>query len=679
MSSSEPPAPAQAEPPPAAPVTAGPSIAVLYFQNLGNDPELEWLRSGIADLLVTDLSQSPEIKVLSTGRLYKILDGLDAIDQPALSFDVIEEVARLGAVAAVVRGSFARAGGVLRIAFTVEDATSGEILASNHFDGKGDDGPFSVVDQVAAAIRRSFEVARPTGAPMTVEGITTSSLKAWRHFSEALVLHRQSKRRDAIEALEKAVEIDPEFALAFANLGRYHGNLGQTELAQKYSQRALELAERLPVDQRDEIEGVFNANRWSTVGRALEAFERVLRRYPDRERIRNNLASLYTHQERYEEALREYLLLIEDDTDHPGTYVAAAQTHAALGRFETAHSLLDAFAQRNPENWFVRLGLGWLLTDWGKLDEAVEQFQRAAELRPGEMFIHYGRWRTEVLREDWRQAESEADNVYTVGDPFARWRGAVSRARNLTYRGRSLEALRHLDDAIAAHSDPEAFTALAHCWKAELLLARGDARQALTESLRAREIGRGEWPELLGLFLAALSYQRLDQASEAGRMEAELRRQAENHPNSVEERQLHHLAGRLALARSDADGAVSALTQAEALLPAEGVEFHWHVYPDHVPIWYALGEAQLAAGRPGEAEGWFRRAVTSGSEHVESPLSYARGFYQLGLLHLQRGETVEACRDFSRFLELWQDGDLDREGIDLALAMVSGCQATQSS
>ncbi len=646
------------------------SLAVLYFQNLGNDPQLDWLRSGITDLLVTDLSQSPEIDVLSTGRLYQILKELDVLDEPAHSFAVVKDVAERGGVQSVVRGSYARAGEVLRVAFTVEDAASGAILESDHVDGRGEESLFDVVDRVTAGIRRSFEVERPAAAGDTVRAVTTSSLEAWRYFSEAGALQWQSKRRDVIALLEKAIEIDPQFALALANLGTAHRGLGHTARAREYTRRAVELANRLPLDDRHAVEAIFYASRWATLDRAVDAFGEGLRLYPDRTALRNNLAEVYTYLERYDEAIGEYSALIDDGTTFPGNYTAIANVYAGQGRFETGYQILLSFAEGHPDNWFTQFWLGWLLTEWGKLDQALERFQRAASLRPREVFVHYGRWRTQVLREDWQQAELEAARMREMADLFARWRGAVSTARNLTYRGRSEEALRFFDQAIGADPEPGPFTALSHCWKAELLLQRGEADQALPETDLARQAGLEEWPELLGLFLAALANQELGREVKASELESELRQRVVARPNVVEQRQLHHLSGRLALARGDLAAAVRALRDAESLLPPEGIEAHWHVYPVHVAIWSALGEAELAAGRPEAARGWFEKAVTSGAEHLESPVPYVRSFYFLGRIHRQLGDAAAADRYFERFLELWQGGDLDRRRLAEAGARI---------
>ena len=83
-----------------------PSIAVLYFENNTGEPELDWLRTALTDMLVTDLSQSPEIEVLTTDRLYQILRDMNRLDERITSFDVVQEVAERGGVDSVLLGSF---------------------------------------------------------------------------------------------------------------------------------------------------------------------------------------------------------------------------------------------------------------------------------------------------------------------------------------------------------------------------------------------------------------------------------------------------------------------------------------------------------------------------------------------------------------------------------------------
>ncbi|HEX9941197.1 MAG TPA: protein kinase [Thermoanaerobaculia bacterium] len=653
-------------PAPTAPARA--TVAVLHFQNLTGDPKLDWLRTGLTEMLVTDLSQSSRLDVLGTDRLYQILADLGALSNRPTSFDLVQKVAQRAAVQQVILGSYAQVGGNVRISFQIEDAATGRILGSDRIQGRGDEQLLLLVDELIAAVHRHLEIETPAAAPARVQEVTTSSAEALRLFTEARNLHYKGKESEAILLLEKAVTLDPTFALALADLAALHSNLGHGGLAESYTRRAVEQAERLPLNQRHLIQGRYYERRWATYSRAIAAFQEAVRLYPDEDRARTSLAAIASFLERYASALKEYETLLSEGTKSAPVTINAANVAAALGRFEHGYRLLQDLAAREPDSWLAQVGLGWHLTHWGKLDEAAAALQRAAALRPGDFFVGQSAWRLAVLREDWPQTERTAAELAGLDDSSAQWRGALSRARNSLYHGASEEALVHLAAAAHAYPQPEAFTAMAHCWTADLLLDRGEAARALAEAQRAQELARDDWPELQGLFLAAQAQQELGRPLAADAIVAALKRRAAVNPNAVEERQIHHLEGLLALARGNPAGAVAALRRAAALLPPRGVEIHWHVQPDHVPIWFALGRAELAAGRREQARQWFAKVAASGAEHIEFPIAYVRSFYFLGKIQAGRGETAEARRSFARFLGFWQSGDLDRPRIAEALA-----------
>jgi tetratricopeptide (TPR) repeat protein len=648
-----------------------PALAVLRFQNLTGDAELAWLRSGLTEMLVTELSQSPEIAVTSTALLYESLKQNELLEEPAPSFDQIRELARDVEATSVVRGSYALVGGLFRISMTIEDVESGEILGSNQVEGEGQESVFSLVDQIAAVVRNSYEISRPLESPPTVAAAATSSLDAWRLYTEGIALANEFKSSEAIVLLDRAVEIDPSFALALASLGGIHSQMGHEELANENLRRALALTDRLPVDARYRVEGTYYGERWSTLNRANEIYEEGLRIYPDKEAWRNNLARIYAFHERYNDALREFNKLIEDGSDFMGDYFDAANAHAGLGQMEKGYSLLSVW--ESSDEWFIQQALGWYLTEWGRLQEAEARFQNAEFLRPGEWTIRYARWRIAVLSENWDDADAHARQFSSPTEPQARWRAAVSLARNALYRGSAREAVTFFDSAATSYPSPNAYTALARCWKAELLLETGRPREALREAEIARESGVEEFPELKAMFVAALAHDALGQRSEADALVRELEISWQNHGgNKGEERQLHLLRGRLALARGEAESGVDAMRRAASLLSPKGVEFHWHVYPDHVPVWVTLGEAELAAGQSEQALDAFELAAESGSERLEQPVPFVRSLYFLGQLELVRGEPDKARHYFERFLSYWRNGELDRERIREAQAAVGG-------
>jgi TolB-like protein len=107
-----------------------PSVAVLYFENQTGDASLDWMRTGLTDMMVTDLSQSANIEVLGTDRLYQILSEMNRADDKVISADLVQQIASRAGVDRVLVGSYIKAGETIRISARLQDAGSGRIVSS---------------------------------------------------------------------------------------------------------------------------------------------------------------------------------------------------------------------------------------------------------------------------------------------------------------------------------------------------------------------------------------------------------------------------------------------------------------------------------------------------------------------------------------------------------------------
>ncbi len=108
--------------PPAVSPSGKPTIAVLYFENNTGDQSLDWMRTGLTDMIVTDLSQSTDIEVMGTDQLVQILQELKRADDRVVSADVVKEIASRAGVDNVLVGSYIRAGGTIRISARLQEA-----------------------------------------------------------------------------------------------------------------------------------------------------------------------------------------------------------------------------------------------------------------------------------------------------------------------------------------------------------------------------------------------------------------------------------------------------------------------------------------------------------------------------------------------------------------------------
>ena len=197
-----------------------PSVAVLYFDNTTGDKELEWMRTGITEMVVTDLSQSQDIEVVGTDRLYDIMAQLKRADDKVLSPDVIREVAQRTGVDSVIVGSYVKSGDAIRINLRLQEAKTGRIVTSERVEGPNASSLFAMIDDLSRRIRTRFESLRagvesapallvsvratPTdGLDRGLGDVTTSSIDAYRNYAEGVNLHERYREAEAADALRE--------------------------------------------------------------------------------------------------------------------------------------------------------------------------------------------------------------------------------------------------------------------------------------------------------------------------------------------------------------------------------------------------------------------------------------------------------------------------------------------
>jgi TolB-like protein/Flp pilus assembly protein TadD len=654
---------------PTAATASKPSIAVLYFENTSGDPDLDWLRTGLTDMLVTDLSQSPHVEVLSTDRLYQILRDMNRLDERVTSLDVVQEVAEKAQAQNVVLGSFMKAGDTVRINIRVQDAASGKILTTEKIEGTGESAVFPMVDELTQRIKTSFEVPLTEDPELDrqLTDVTTSSVEALRLYVEGKKLWYGGKRREAAALYVKALELDPGFAMAMTGLSEYYGPASKE--GQQYARMAMEHADRLTKRERLYIQGRYYHLKQETFSSALETYSELLDLYPDHFAARSNMGYLTLLLERYAEAVVHFEELKRRDFPFISSYGMLARSSAGLGRFDDGYQVWRDYIEQNPNSLAAYERFAHYLILIGRLDEALQALETAESLGAVTFYSPWARWRIFVLRDDLEGAEKIARESRISQDRDERLSSSCSLAITRLIQGHFEEALTILNEAEQVFGQSDTRTAFAHNYMSRILIERDQPGLALEHAQMAQMEGRGNDAEWEGLFLASLALGKLNEWEEAERTAETLRLKAESLPTDKEKRRYRHLLGELALLRNDAQAAILEFENAEAMLPAGVVDrsLILHVPFDllqHVPIWYSLARAHLAAGDEDKAAAWFERIAESGFEHLWWPIPYVRSFYFLGKIHENRGEMEEAREYYRRFYKFWENGDMDHERLD---------------
>jgi eukaryotic-like serine/threonine-protein kinase len=660
--------------PPASP-SGRPSVAVLYFENNTGDKSLDWMRTGLTDMIVTDLSQSEDFEVVGTDRLVQILQDLRRADDRVLSADVVQEIANRAAVDKVLVGSYVKAGGTIRISARLQEPRSGKILSGESVEGAGEASVFGLVDELTRRFKTQLAAVRSVpSAPMLnrpgeakdkaeagldrgVTEITTSSIEAYRYYAEGINFHERGLFAQAIPLLEKAVAIDPDFAMAYAKLAVDYGNLAALEKRDEYSRKALERTDRLTTRERYYIEGFYYSNQPETVGRAIEAYQQGLKLHPEHQASRHNLGLIFGELERYPEAIAQYEDLVRRRVSNPTTYENLATLLIETGDVQRARQVADDFVRQYPDNAAGQRMLGLTFMAADQLDDARAAFDKSAALDPLDVLARMFARSVAVLQDRWRDAQAIDDELARSPNAFARFQGLIGDAFVAVAQGKRQVALDLLDRAVRVPQLSRQPRAATRNRMAQMLLRDGKAAAALAQADLAVADARGRPAEYWALQLQALAQQAVGRTAESSKTLALLEARANNLPSDREKRRVRWLRGQLALAGGDTTTAIRELSQAVKMLPPKAPP---NGPPNiHLDLLYDAAVALTKAGRDGDAAPLLER-IQSGYEREFGPEPWARSFYLLGQIYERRGDAAKARDQYKRFLELWRDGDLER-------------------
>jgi DNA-binding winged helix-turn-helix (wHTH) protein/tetratricopeptide (TPR) repeat protein len=379
-------APGTGEPVAPAPTGVPRSIAVTDFSNVSGDAAYAWLSTGIAETVTNDLRE------LGTLRVIDRVQVAEALRRTGGSIGVLR-AERLADLAVV--GSFQRAGDRLRMTARVIDVSTGEALADAKSDGALAD-VFDLQDRIVAQFAAELGLAIGTVSERRVGIRETSSLEAYERFTEGRVALESldaARLPEAIASLERALELDPRYALVEVGLAnarffqyeasraRNRPDAGTLAGAIDHARRAIELDRGLA-----EAHATL-AFLLASAGRSREALAAARRAVAIEPAYWGNQFRL-GHAAWGEERLRALQRSLELYPEFPFVHLEMAMVHIARGALERAETLLREGAvvqdrQIGRRQRYPARGLHWLLglvrLARGDAREAATEFERELE------------------------------------------------------------------------------------------------------------------------------------------------------------------------------------------------------------------------------------------------------------------------------------------------------------
>ena len=260
-----------------------PVVAVMYFKNSTGNKAFENWRDGLPTAIITGLSQSRYVGVLSAADMYGILKKLGLLEAVNYTPEDLKKAALAGKANCVLAGSLSKAGEVFRIDYSLQDLARDKLLGAGSVTGSGEDSILgSLVDDLIRKIKADLNLSSAkieADIENNVGNIITKSPEAFKYYLDGRRLFLNYQYRESIALMEKALALDPEFAMALRSIGMAYGNMGFGDKQREYLEKALKNTGRLSDYDKFLIQGQYDQFS-GKVESAIEAFKKGLELYP---------------------------------------------------------------------------------------------------------------------------------------------------------------------------------------------------------------------------------------------------------------------------------------------------------------------------------------------------------------------------------------------------------------
>jgi tetratricopeptide (TPR) repeat protein len=557
------------------------------------------------------LGQSPYLDVVSDERLRSGLQMMGQKDDTALTHQVATELCQRLGVQAMLEGSVSAVGRNTVIALVATDCETGGTIAREQAEVQRKEEVLRVLGELTASVRTALGEPRTslTAHNVPIEDATTPSLEALKAYTEAARLRAAGQEMDGIRWLERAIQADPGFALAYTTLSTAYGGLGETGRSEEYARLAYEKRGRVSERERLFITYQYHDRVTGDQIKAREALEVWRRTYPRDYRAPNALAVLLNRFGDFQAAVLEAEEARRRNPSHAFPYSNLAHARRGQGRYADARAVAEQAISQRLETVPMRRLLYQVTMLLG--DTAAAQQQIA-----------------------WSATRQRGFDIM----------GA--QAQDAAFHGRLLQA-RQLFAQTMASTEAQRFPQITsgyRAWSSVTEALLGDRALALTQ---AREVARTSTAPEPAL-RAAVALALVGQPDEA---ETVVVRRSQVRPEDTFLRvaYLPAAAAAIALARNRPAEAV------EALRPAAPYQFG---FISALAPTYLEGLAYAKAGAHTEAARVFRSVVEHRGTDPFSPLIPVA---QLGLARAlaASGDLEASRRAYDLLLEWWSAADPD--------------------
>jgi eukaryotic-like serine/threonine-protein kinase len=588
------------------------SILLADFINTTGDAVFD---GTLKQALAVQLEQSPYLNILPESRIREALKFMGRSGDERVTRDVAREICQREGVKAMMLGSISSLGTHYVVTLEAVNAQNGDSLAREQVEAESKEQVLKSLDRAASSVRgklgESIGSVQKFDTPL--EAATTSSLDALKEFSVGEAEHGKFDDEAAIPHLKRAVELDPNFAMALAVLGVAQNNTGNPKEAYEYLQKAFDVKERASERERFYISSHYYGTFRKQADKYIDTLEQWIRAYPRDGVGLDNLALEEQELGQHEKALAHASEALRLNPKDAYAYQNVAASYQYLNRYDEAKAVAEQAIAQKIDPWSLHMTLYW------------DAFVRGDE----------GAMQREVAQAAGKVDEPIIAQLRGEGECA---QGKITKARESFARGASVAQAHGNKEWGAMNREAEA-----SC-DAEAGFLQ-EARQTLNAALALSENGdlRGD---------ATRVFASSGDTTRSEKLIADLGKEFP-YDTLLNQVELPEARALISLERNQPAQAVAALDSAK---PYE-LGAHRRVVGDFSAI-HIRGEAFLHLRDGGKAATEYQKILDHRGVNPTSPLC-SLAHLGLGRAYALQGDTAKAKGAYQDFFSIWKDADAD--------------------
>jgi len=393
-------------------LTAKDTILLADFVNTTGEQVFD---GTLKQALSVQLGQSPYLNIFPDDRVNETLRFMGRQPNERITRDIAKEICQRNGIKAMILGSIAGLGSHYVVTLEAVNANDGDSLAKEQVEADSKEQVLTALGKATSQLRErlgeSLTSLKKFDAP--VEQATTSSLDALKAFTQGTERRFAGHDEEAVGFFKKAIELDPNFAMAYARLAVLYGNRTQTDLSEQYTQKAYDLRDRVSERERYYIEEKYASYVTGDRDEVIKVLKAWTQDYPNDYIPHNNLSVNFSILGNFEDALAEANESVRLSPTNATALGNVVDTYIRLGRIDEAQQYLDQTLGENKERGvyrFYSFMLAYLRGDQAKMQADLDWFAN----RPTESDYAESESNLAAVEGRWRTSLEFADKVFDI-------------------------------------------------------------------------------------------------------------------------------------------------------------------------------------------------------------------------------------------------------------------------